>query len=224
MRQNKKHTIEIIVDRIKINDNIRKRLAESVETCLDIADGQIIVITKDEDGGEHSEYFSRKNSCADCGISIPELQPRLFSFNNPEGACPVCSGLGMTLEFDKDLVIPDMSISFNEGAVKTHNPEANWHRSWFEALAAHYEFSLDTPFNELPQNIVDIILYGTDDKIDVKYVNKKNTGKFEYSSSFNGILAELKRRYLESSSNYIKEWLEGFMSQNECSACGGKRT
>ena len=222
LEKNKKHTIEIIVDRIILDSNIRKRLAESVETCLDIADGQIIVLRIEKDH-EHAEFFSRKNSCADCGISIPELQPRLFSFNNPEGACPVCSGIGMTLEFDKDLVIPDMSISFNEGAVKTHNPEANWHRSWFEALAKHYNFSLDTPFDKLPKGILDIILYGTDDEIDVKYVNKKNTGKFEYSSSFRGILAELKRRYLESSSNYIKEWLEGFMSQNECSECGGKR-
>ncbi|MDC7227166.1 MAG: excinuclease ABC subunit UvrA [Spirochaetales bacterium] len=222
LEKNKKHTIEIIVDRIKISGSVRKRLAESVETCLDIADGQVIVIKKEEDS-EYSEFFSRKNSCADCGISIPELQPRLFSFNNPEGACPVCSGIGMTLEFDEDLVIPDRSISFNDGAVKTHNPEANWHRSWFEALSKHFNFSLDTPFDQLPEEIVDIILYGTDEKIDVKYVNKKNTGKFEYSSSFNGILAELKRRYLESSSNYIKEWLEGFMSQNECSECGGKR-
>ena len=222
LEKNKKHTIEIIVDRIKIGSDIRKRLAESVETCLDIADGQIIVVDKTEEK-ETTEYFSIKNSCADCGISIPELQPRLFSFNNPEGACPVCSGLGMTLEFDKELVIPDMSLSFNDGAVKTHNPEANWHRSWFEALASHYKFSLDTPFNELPEDIIDIILFGTKDKIDVKYTNKTNTGKFEYSSDFNGILSELKRRYLESSSNYIKEWLEGFMSQNECTECGGKR-
>ena len=222
LEKNKKHTIEIIVDRIKIGSDIRKRLAESVETCLDIADGQIIVVDKTEEK-ETTEYFSIKNSCADCGISIPELQPRLFSFNNPEGACPVCSGLGMTLEFDKELVIPDMSLSFNDGAVKTHNPEANWHRSWFEALASHYKFSLDTPFNELPEDIIDIILFGTKDKIDVKYTNKTNTGKFEYSSAFNGILSELKRRYLESSSNYIKEWLEGFMSQNECTECGGKR-
>ena len=222
LEKNKKHSIDIVVDRIKISDGIKKRLAESVETCLEVADGQIIVIDKREDG-EHTDFFSCKNSCADCGISIPELQPRLFSFNNPEGACPVCSGLGMTMEFDKDLVIPDMSLSFNDGAVKTHNPEANWHRSWFDALSKHYNFSLDTPFNKLPDEIVDIILYGTDEAIDVKYVNKKNTGKFEYSSKFNGILSELKRRYLESSSNYIKEWLEGFMSQNECSACNGMR-
>jgi len=222
LEKNKKHTIEIIVDRIKMVEDIRKRLSESVETCLDIADGQIVVVRKD-DKGEHSEFFSRKNSCADCGISIPELQPRLFSFNNPEGACPVCSGIGMTMEFDKELVIPDMSLSFNAGAVKTHNPEANWHRSWFEALSAHYGFSLDTPFNQLPERIIDIILYGADEAIDVKYINKKNTGKFEYTSDFKGILAELKRRYFESSSNYIKEWLEGFMSQNKCTACGGKR-
>ena len=222
LEKNKKHTIEIIVDRIKISEDSRKRLSESVETCLDIADGQVIAVLKDENG-EHPEFFSRKNSCADCGISIPELQPRLFSFNNPEGACPVCSGLGMTMEFDPSLVIPDMSLSFNGGAVKTHNPEANWHRSWFEALSAHFGFSLDTPFDQLPKDIMDVILYGTDEAIDVKYVNKKNTGKFEYKSEFKGILAELKRRYLESSSSYIKEWLEGFMSQNKCTACEGKR-
>ncbi|MBI9105532.1 MAG: excinuclease ABC subunit UvrA [Spirochaetales bacterium] len=222
LEKNKKHTIEIIVDRIKIVEDIRKRLSESVETCLDIADGQMAVVRKDENG-EHYEYFSRKNSCADCGISIPELQPRLFSFNNPEGACPVCSGIGMTLEFDSALVIPDMSQSFNEGAVKTHNPEANWHRSWFEALSDHFGFSLDTPFDQLPADIVNIILYGSDESIDVKYINKKNTGKFEYTSDFKGILSELKRRYFESSSNYIKEWLEGFMNQNKCTACGGKR-
>ncbi len=222
LEKNKKHTIEIIVDRLIINNDIRKRVAESVETCLEVADGQILVIKKEEKE-EHSEFFSIKNSCAHCGISIPELEPRLFSFNNPEGACPVCSGLGMTLEFDKNLVIPDMSLSFNDGAVKTHNPEANWHRSWFEALSSHYKFSLDTPFDKLPKKIVDIILYGTKDKIDVSYVNSKKTGKFEYTTNFNGILAELKRRYLESSSSYIKEWLEGFMSQNECTACDGKR-
>ena len=222
LEKNKKHTIEIIVDRLIINNDIRKRVAESVETCLEVADGQILVIKKEEKE-EHSEFFSIKNSCAHCGLSIPELEPRLFSFNNPEGACPVCSGLGMTLEFDKNLVIPDMSLSFNDGAVKTHNPEANWHRSWFEALSSHYKFSLDTPFDKLPKKIVDIILYGTKDKIDVSYVNSKKTGKFEYTTNFNGILAELKRRYLESSSSYIKEWLEGFMSQNECTACGGKR-
>ncbi len=222
LEKNKKHTIEIIVDRLIINNEIRKRVAESVETCLEVADGQILVIKKEEKD-ENSEFFSIKNSCAHCGISIPELEPRLFSFNNPEGACPVCSGLGMTLEFDKNLVIPDMSLSFNEGAVKTHNPEANWHRSWFEALSSHYKFSLDTPFDKLPEKIIDTILYGTKDKIDVSYVNSKKTGKFEYTTNFNGILAELKRRYLESSSSYIKEWLEGFMSQNECTACGGKR-
>ncbi|MDC7124267.1 MAG: excinuclease ABC subunit UvrA, partial [Spirochaetales bacterium] len=167
--------------------------------------------------------FSIKNSCPDCGISIPELQPRLFSFNNPEGACPECSGLGMTMEFDIDLIIPDRSLSFNQGAVKTHNPEANWHRSWFEALSKHYNFSLDTPFEDLPEDILNTIIYGTDEEIAVKYVNKKNTGKFEYNTNYKGLLAELKRRYLESSSNYIKEWLENFMRQNKCSACGGKR-
>ena len=222
LEKNKKHSIEIVIDRIIMSSGIRKRLAESVETCLDISDGQIIVYKKDEQKPSE-EFFSIRNSCADCGISIPELQPRMFSFNNPEGACPDCSGLGMTMEFDPDLIIPDKGLSFNEGAVKTHNPEASWHRSWFEALSRYYNFSLDTPFKDLPKDIYQKIMYGTNDKIKVKYINKKNTGKFEYSKEYEGILAELKRRYLESTSNYIKEWLENFMCQNECSTCGGKR-
>ncbi|MBN2510270.1 MAG: excinuclease ABC subunit UvrA [Spirochaetales bacterium] len=218
----KKHTIEIVVDRVKMSDDTRKRLAESVETALEVASGQLLAVVID-DKDQRELFFSQHSSCAECGISIPELQPRLFSFNNPYGACEECSGLGMTLEFDPDLIVPDYSLSFNEGAVCTHNPDAAWHRSSFESLARHYGFSLDTPFEKLPKKILDIIFYGTKDVIDFSYVNKKRTGKFEYSSSFRGILAELKRRYLESSSDGVKEWLEQYMSQRDCSSCGGKR-
>ncbi|HUX20769.1 MAG TPA: excinuclease ABC subunit UvrA, partial [Spirochaetia bacterium] len=150
-------------------------------------------------------------------------QPRLFSFNNPFGACPECSGLGVTLEFDPELVVPDRSLSFNEGAIATANPQAAWHRSWFQALAKHYRFSLDTPFDKLPEDVFEAILHGTKDSIDVTYVNREKTGKFEYSSTFRGVLNDLKRRYLETSSEQIKDWLEGFMTQTSCSACSGKR-
>jgi excinuclease ABC subunit A len=223
LHKNRKHDIEIVVARVKVDPDSRKRLSEAVETALEVADGTLIAVHRKDDGSDEEHFFSRKNACPICGISFPELQPRLFSFNNPEGACDVCSGIGDTLEFDPELVIPDMSLSFNQGAVATANPEAAWHRSWFESLASHYGFSLDTPFEDLPKEILDIILYGSDEEIDVTYVNRKKTGRFEYSSSFRGVLNDLKRRYLESSSDYIKQWLEGFMTHHVCPACGGKR-
>ncbi|HOV63978.1 MAG TPA: excinuclease ABC subunit UvrA, partial [Spirochaetia bacterium] len=218
----KKHNIEIIVDRLKIGPDMRKRLSESVETALQVADGNLIVV-RISGKTEEEVFFSQKNSCPDCGISIPELQPRLFSFNNPYGACPECSGLGITLEFDPDLVIPDKSLSFNDGGVLTANPDAAWQRSWFEALSKHFHFSLDTPFDKLPGEVMDAILYGTEETLQFHYENRTKTGTFEYASQFRGILPELKRRYLETTSEGIKEWLEKFMSQKECPSCGGRR-
>jgi excinuclease ABC subunit A len=218
----KKHSIEIIVDRLVIGKEIRSRLAESVETALQTAEGLLIVLVN-EDGKNTEHIFSQKNSCPDCGVSIPELQPRLFSFNNPFGACPGCSGLGAKLEFDPDLVIPDRSLSFNEGGVLPYNPDSAWNRSRFHSLAKHYGFSLDTPFNKLSKKVVNAILYGSDDDIKVRYVNREGTGHFEYQSKFPGILEELKRRYLETQSQGIKDWLEKFMSQKPCEDCGGKR-
>jgi excinuclease ABC subunit A len=218
----RKHTVEIVVDRLAVSRETRKRIAESVETAMETSDGSVLVARVEEnDPGE--EFFSRKNSCSDCGISLPELQPRLFSFNNPFGACPGCSGLGVTLEFDPDLLIPNKELSFNDGAIIPYNPDANWYRSKFESLARHLDFSLDTPMLDLPENIFGAILYGTRDKIAVSYVNKDKTGKFEYSAPFKGILEDLKRRYLETSSEGVKEWLERFMSQKNCAECGGKR-
>lgn len=216
----KKHTIEIVISRIKVSSNSRKRLSESVETALEVSGGNMIVVKVDED---REYFFSQKNSCYECGFSMPELQPRLFSFNNPYGACTECSGLGQTLEFDPELVIPDKSISFNEGAVNTVNPQAAWQRSWFEALAKHYRFSLDTPFKNLPEKIIDVILYGSEDEIEVIYENKSGSGKFQYKARYKGILHELKRRYLETNSEGVKTWLEKYMSQKKCPLCHGRR-
>ncbi|AEJ19371.1 UvrABC system protein A [Gracilinema caldarium DSM 7334] len=218
----KKHTIEIVVDRLVIGPEIRSRLAESVETALDLAEGIMQVLRSN--GQEEDElFFSRQSACPECGISIPELQPRLFSFNNPFGACPACTGLGIKMEFDPDLIIPDKSLSFNEGGCIPYNPESAWNRSRFESLAKHLHFSLDTPFAELPKKVMDAILYGTDEAIDVVYENRERTGKFEYKSRFPGILEDLKRRYRESQSQGIKDWLEKFMSQKPCEVCGGRR-
>jgi excinuclease ABC subunit A len=225
----KKHTIEIIVDRLVIGPDIRSRLAESVETALQTADGIMLVVVQrtnvQEAGGKGvSEYFfSQKNACPECGISIPELQPRLFSFNNPFGACPSCSGLGAKLEFDPDLVIPNPTLSFNEGGCVPYNPDSAWHRSRFESLAKHFKFSLDTPFKDLPKKALNAILYGSGESIDVHYENKDKTGYFDYNTRFPGVLEDLKRRYLETQSQGIKEWLEKFMSQKPCEDCGGKR-
>ncbi len=214
----RKHSVEIVVDRLVVDQVNRKRIAESVETALGIADGQVVVSRDDAE-----EFFSQHHACPDCGISIPELQPRLFSFNNPYGACPSCTGLGITMEFDPDLVVPDNSKSFNQGGVVPYNPQAAWYRSKFESLARHFKFDLDTPLSELPEQVMKAILYGTEDVIDVTYVNREKTGRFEYQSKFKGILDELKRRYLESSSEGVKEWLEQFMSQKECAVCHGRR-
>ena len=218
----KKHSIEIIVDRLVIGKGIRSRLAESVETAMQTSDG-LLIAQVSEDGKTNEHIFSRKNSCPDCGVSIPELQPRLFSFNNPFGACVGCSGIGSKMEFDPDLVIPDRSLSFNEGGVIPYNPDSAWNRSRFQGLAKHYNFSLDTPFNKLPKKIVNAILYGSDDEVKVRYVNKEGTGHFQYQTQFKGILEELKRRYLETQSAGVKDWLEKFMSQKHCEDCGGKR-
>ena len=218
----KKHSIEIIVDRLVIGKGIRARLAESVEAAMQTADGLMIVLAT-IDGKNNEQIFSQKNACPDCGVSIPELQPRLFSFNNPFGACTGCSGIGTKLEFDPDLVIPDRSLSYNEGGVVPYNPDSAWHSSRFKSLAKHYGFSLDTPINKLPKKIVNTILYGTEDEIKVKYVNREGTGHFQYQTQFQGILEELKRRYLETQSQGVKDWLEKFMSQKDCEDCEGKR-
>jgi excinuclease ABC subunit A len=227
----KKHSVDIIVDRLVIGPEIRSRLAESVETALQTSDGLLSVLSQNPDssakGGSaqkaNENFFSQKNACPDCGVSIPELQPRLFSFNNPFGACPSCSGLGSRLEFDPDLVIPNPSLSFNEGGIVPYNPDSAWHRSRFESLAKHYKFSLDTPLKTLPKKIMDAILWGSRDEIKVRYNNREGTGHFEYQSRFPGVLEDLKRRYLETQSPGVKEWLEKFMSQKPCEDCGGKR-
>src|SRR5208282_2512729 len=218
----KKHTIEIVVDRLSIASDSRRRLSESVEGALETSGGTLIALVK-ERNGDREVLFSQRSACPTCGISVPELQPRLFSFNNPFGACPACSGLGVTLEFDAQLVVPDPGLSFNQGGIATSNPKANWHRSQSESLAKHFKFSLDTPLEELPRDVFDAILHGTKEKIGFRYESKDGRGKWEFQSAFRGVLNDLKRRYLESSSEQVKEWMEGFMSQKECDACGGRR-
>jgi len=225
----KKHTIEIVVDRLVMGAGIRQRLAESCEAALQAADGVMLVLCQGPKGSEGPEgpvtehFFSQKNACPDCGVSIPELQPRLFSFNNPFGACPACTGLGIKMEFDPSLIIPNTSLSFNEGGVVPYNPDSAWYRSRFESIARHFKFSLDTPLKDIPKKAFNAMIYGSDEDLEVHYKNREGTSHFDYNTKFPGVLEDLKRRYMETSSPGIKDWLEKFMSQKPCEECGGKR-
>ncbi len=222
LEKTRKHSLEIVVDRLVLGPGVAKRLADSIETALEVGGGELVALSRDGKN-EREELFSQSGACPNCGISVPDLEPRLFSFNSPFGACPECSGLGVTLEFDPQLVIPDRSLSINQGAILTHNPRANWHRSILEAVARRFRFTLDTPLAELPEETYRILLSGSKEAIHVKYVNREQTGRFEYNSPFRGILNDLRRRYLETTSEGVKQWLEGFMRQRECPACGGRR-
>ncbi len=218
----RKHTVEIVVDRLKVRADQRKRLAEAVETAATTANGMVVVL-RQEGKESFEESFSQNYAYPDSDLVFPELEPRLFSFNSPFGACPSCSGLGMTLEFNRDLIVPDATLSFNQGGLKPYNPKAAWHRSRFTALAEHLGFSLDAPLEELPEKVLDAIWNGTGEAIEVTYVNRDRTGKFEYQAPFPGVLEDLKRRYVESTSDGVKEWLEGYMSQRVCPTCRGQR-
>ncbi len=222
LEKQKKHSIELVVDRIKLSEDSRRRAAEAVETALSVGEGTAIVVRETQEG-ELEEFFSQKGACPSCGISLPALEPRLFSFNSPDGACPECTGLGVSLEFDPDLIIPDKSLSFEDGGCVPYNPDSAWHRSRFEALAKHFKFTLDTPFERLPLRVMDAILNGTDEAVKIRYENREGTGKFEYESRFPGILADLKRRWRESKSDGVKDWLERFMTEKVCETCRGKR-
>ncbi|MBN1241449.1 MAG: excinuclease ABC subunit UvrA [Spirochaetales bacterium] len=222
LEKQKKHSIEIVVDRIKLSDDSRRRAAEAVETALSVGEGTAVVVRETAEG-EVEEFFSQRGACPSCGISLPALEPRLFSFNSPDGACPECTGLGVSLEFDPDLIIPDKSLSFEDGGCVPYNPDSAWHRSRFEALAKHFKFTLDTPFEQLPLRVMDAILNGTDEAVKIRYENREGTGKFEYESRFPGILADLKRRWRESKSDGVKDWLERFMTEKVCETCHGKR-
>ncbi len=221
----KKHTIEIVVDRIVLGPDVRKRLADSVETALESANG-IIVVTKRVEDKDVEVFFSQKNACPDCGISIPELQPRLFSFNNPFGACPECTGLGQKMEWDVKKIIPDSSKSFNEGALAFYNPESEWNHSMFQAVADEAGFSLDTPINQLSKEQYDFLWNGGGDERKIHWVYKKQSGEgfSEYNRAWPGIISDMKRRYAEAWGDAQRVRIEEkFMSVSHCSGCNGQR-
>lgn len=225
----KKHTIEIVVDRIVLKSESRKRLADSVETALNHSNGTIIVLKRvyrtEDEFTEEEVFFSQKNACPDCGISIPELQPRLFSFNNPFGACPDCSGLGEKMEFDKNLIIPDMSLSFNEGAITFYNPDSEWNSSMFGAIAKEAGFTLDTPLKDLTKKQFDFLWNGDLEK-DIQWTYRKQSGEgySNYKRPWPGVISDMTRRYNEAWGDSQRERIEEkYMSHCQCKSCMGKR-
>ena len=221
--KNLKHNIEIVVDRLVVKPGIEKRLTDSVENVLHLAEG---LMTVDVIGGEPVN-FSQSFSCPDCGISIEEIEPRSFSFNNPFGACPECSGLGYKMEFDADLIIPDKSLSINEGAItvmgwQSASKKGSFTRAILEALAEEYQFSLDTPFEEYPEAIQNILIHGTNGKnVNVHYFGQRGEGF--YDIAFEGIIKNVERRYRETYSEASKAEYEEFMRITPCRACKGQR-
>lgn len=221
LEKNKKHTIEIVVDRLVMKEEIRSRLTDSIETASSLSGGLILVSVQD---GEELT-FSQNYACPEHGISVEELMPRMFSFNNPFGACPKCMGLGVFMKIDPDRILPDRRLSINKGGLKGSGwaMEGNSIASMYlNGLARHYDFSLDTPIAELPDRIVDILLYGTHgEKIDL--VRERGNGYSAYSAEFEGIINNLERRFRDTQSAWIKEEIEAYMSAVPCDACGGRR-
>ena len=223
LEKNIKHNIEIIVDRLVVKDGIEKRLADSIENVLSLAEGLMIV---DVIGGEQIN-FSQSFSCPDCGISIDEIEPRSFSFNNPFGACPDCTGLGYKMEFDKDLMIPDKRLSIMEGAIavmgwQSCNDKKSFTYAILDALSTEYHFSLDTPFQDYPKEVQDVLIYGTDGK-KVKVHYKGQRGEGVYDVAFEGLVRNVERKYRETYSETTKAEYEEFMRITPCRTCGGQR-
>ncbi len=223
LEKNKKHTIEIVVDRLVVKEDMQKRLTESIETVSALSNGLLVV---DVNLGEEELTFSQNFSCPDCGISLSELEPRLFSFNNPLGACPECMGLGMQMKFDEDLIVPNPALSILEGAITApgYNSIGNTEsmsRILFNVLAEKYQFSLETPFKDLSEQVKNIIFYGTNgEKLRIEYANTRGSGFYDYN--FEGIIPNLQRRYNETSETMRGEY-EEYMTNIQCPVCHGKR-
>jgi excinuclease ABC subunit A len=220
--KNIKHNIEIVVDRLVVKEGIERRLTDSIESVFALAEGQMLL---DVIGGE-AINFSQNFACPDCGISIGEIEPRSFSFNNPFGACPECFGLGYKMEFDIDLIIPDRSLSINQGAITVMGWQSCMDKGSFtnallQALSEKYGFSLDTPFEELPEKIQNILILGTNEKVDVHYTGQRGSGV--YPIAFEGLLKNVERRYRETGSETIKQEYESFMRITPCKECKGMR-
>ncbi|MEW8957489.1 MAG: excinuclease ABC subunit UvrA [Moorella sp. (in: firmicutes)] len=219
LAKNKKHNIEVVVDRLQVRPGVASRLAESLETALKLADGVVLIDIID---GEEL-LLSEKFACIECGVSLPEITPRLFSFNNPYGACPACTGLGVTMKVDPDLVIPDRNLTLREGAIVPWSRGNNGYLQILECLAEHYGFDLDVPVRELKPEHLQVILYGSgQERIKFRYTNRFGDRR-AYEAPFEGVIPNLERRYQETQSEWSRAEIEGYMSQRPCPACRGAR-
>jgi len=220
LAKNKRHTIEVVVDRLVVKKKAARRLADSVETALKVSGGIVLININNKD-----MLFSEKSACIHCNISYEELTPRMFSFNSPYGACPTCDGLGQKMEIDPDLVIPDPSRPLNRGAIDPWGSEmANWYRYMLKGVANHYGFKLSTPFKELPQKIQKILLLGSGrEKMVFEYEHSNGRGSGEYEGRFEGVIPHLERRYRQTQSGGIRNWIEQYMSISPCPDCKGAR-
>ncbi len=220
--KNIKHNIEVVIDRLVVKDGIQRRLTDSVENALQLADGLLQV----DVGGEELLQFSQSFACPDCGISVQEIEPRSFSFNNPFGACPDCAGLGYRMEFAPELIVPDEDLSINEGAIAVTGWQSCMNSGSFAnailvALTKAYKFSMDTPYRDLKPEVKKMLMYGTDKSVDVYYEGQR--GKGVYPVTFEGLISNTERRYRETGSDYMKAEYEEFMHITPCKTCGGKR-
>ena len=220
LNKNIKHTIEVVVDRLKVQPKIRQRLTESVEIALQLAGG-LVSIQNAETGEEH--LFSEHFACPKCGISIEELEPRLFSFNSPYGACPTCDGLGQKQEIDPRLIVPNPDLSIKQGAIAPLGEQRDsWNYEMIRSLAEAMGFSLDVPWKDLPDEVKRVILYGTGEQ-KIRFRFERTESKFEFTSKYEGVINNLYRRYRQTSSQSIRDWIESFMNQVPCPDCGGAR-
>lgn len=216
-----KHNISIVIDRLILEKESRLRLSDSIEKSTDMTNGLVEITYIAQDRSETSEIYSEQNSCPHCGISIGEVQPRLFSFNNPFGACPECNGLGFKTIYDEDKIIPDRTKSFDEGAIACVNPNAGWSRAGFEAFAKSHGFTMKTPVNKLTKEQYDALMYGSDKKFVMEYEDKMSSTKF--NRRWHGVVNDLKRRYAETESMGIRTWISSFQTEVECPVCHGER-
>ena len=222
LEKNKKHNIEIMVDRLVVREGMQKRLVDSIESVMKLSDGLMIV----DIPGDRQINYSLSFSCPDCGISIDEIEPRNFSFNNPFGACPDCHGIGYSMEFDEELIVPDPSLSIDEGALtvpgwQNTTEKKSFGRCILEALAEEYGFDCETPYQDLPEHIREIIMHGADHAVKVRYKGQRGEGV--YDIEFEGVIRNVQRRYRETSSEYSRREYEKFMRINPCRTCGGRR-
>ncbi len=222
LEKTKKHNIEIVVDRIAVREGIESRLTDSLETALDLGEGLVIAEVR----GEGEVVFSRNYACVDCGISMPELSPRAFSFNNPYGACPKCAGLGFVMGVDPELVLKNHKLSINEGAITASGWSSIKDKKsiaymYLSALGRHYGFTFETPICEMSKEAVNALLYGTEEELEYTYEHKRSSGRFV--GRFEGIINNMERRYMESTSEWAKSDIEQYMSTSDCSECNGAR-